>query len=519
MQIVDTPASHRAATLTVGQMLHKAARVQRDVIAVQDGRVSWTYSQLEERVNRLANSLLAAGARPGDRVAVLAENCHQYLELELAAAKAGFAVACINWRLADDELAYCVRLTDPAAILVSDRYRAVLERIDHRVGRVIHLGDDYEAFLAASSAEEPDVEVDPETGLLILYTSGTTGLPKGAVISHRAMVARAMVSTVELGLDRHDAFLAWPPLFHMAGSDFSLATLMMGGKVVVSDGLDFDVLVDTLGSERLGWLVAMPGMVDRFIEVLIERKPAIRGVKVVGAMADLVPLHEIAELTRLLGAPYLNSFGSTEAGLAPASGGLLPPGELPATLSKRETTFCDIRLVAPDGRDVPDGEPGEVIVRGPTLFSGYWDAPDVNARDFRDGWFHTGDMLVRAPDGRLDFVDRVKYLIKTGGENVYPAEIERVLLADPRVRDAVVVRKADSRWGEVPVAFVARNDESLTEEDLRAGFDGRLARYKIPKEIHFVSFDDLPRSTTGKIQRHQVEKWLVGPSSVAADQP
>ena len=147
-------------------------------------------------------------------------------------------------------------------------------------------------------------------------------------------------------------------------------------------------------------------------------------------------------------------------------------------------------------------------MRGPTLFSGYWRADEVNAHDFRGGWFHMGDVFVRNPDGSLDFVDRVKYLIKSGGENVYPAEIERVLLADPRVDDAVVVRRPDPRWGEVPVAVVAPNDERLTADELYARCRRELAGYKQPKDIRFVAFADLPRSTTGKIQRHEVEAWL-----------
>ena len=148
-------------------------------------------------------------------------------------------------------------------------------------------------------------------------------------------------------------------------------------------------------------------------------------------------------------------------------------------------------------------------MRGPTLFSGYWRAPEVNAREFRGGWFHMGDVFVRNADGTLDFVDRVKYLIKSGGENIYPAEIERVLLAHPQVSDAVVVRRRDDRWGEVPVAFAARRDPALGEEELLAACRARLAHYKVPRQIVFVNAADLPRSSTGKIQRHEVEKWLA----------
>jgi fatty-acyl-CoA synthase len=228
-----------------------------------------------------------------------------------------------------------------------------------------------------------------------------------------------------------------------------------------------------------------------------------------GAMADLVPPHQIAEITTLLGAPYVNTFGATETGLAPATADLVPIGTAPTDLAKRQSSFCEVRLVGSDGEEVEDGLPGECAVRGPTLFSGYWRAPEVNAVDFRGGWFHMGDVFVRRPDGRLAFVDRAKYMIKSGGENIYPAEIERVLLADPRVDDAVVVRRSDPQWGEVPVAVVASNHESLTAELLTARCRETLAGYKCPKEIRFVAFEALPRSTTGKIQRHEVEVWFA----------
>jgi fatty-acyl-CoA synthase len=239
----------------------------------------------------------------------------------------------------------------------------------------------------------------------------------------------------------------------------------------------------------------------------------------VGAMADLVPRHQIADLTRLLQAPYLNSFGSTETGLPPASACLLPPGEVPDSLAKRESSFCRIKLVDVDDREVSIDEPGEVAVRGPTVFSGYWNAEAANAHDFRGGWFHLGDMFVRHADGSLDFVDRLKYLIKSGGENIYPAEIERVLLAHPAVADAAVVRKADARWGEIPVAFVALKTEAagarareaatLDAEALAGWCRERLAHYKVPREVRLISAAEFPRSSTGKIQRHELERrWL-----------
>lgn len=497
--------------LTVGDLLRKHAVIRPDAIALECAEARLTFAELDRRVNRLANALRSRGVGRGARVAILSENRLAYIELELAAAKLGAIVACLNWRLASAELAHCIDLATPAVQFVSDRFFPLLEKTSHRVPRTIRIEAEYEAMLAASAENDPGSEVDPEDGLVILYTSGTTGFPKGALISHRAMIARAMAYASEFGITGADAFVAWSPLFHMAATDFSLATLMLGGKVLLRDALDVDDLCSVLERESLGWLVAMPGMIQGLIEGLRRAKPRVRSVKAVGAMADLVPLHQIAELTSLLQAPYLNSFGSTETGLPPATGALIGIGETPASLSKRESMLCQLRLVDAEDRDVPLGMPGEAIVRGPTLFSGYWNMPETNARDFRGGWFHMGDLFVRNSDGTLDFVDRVKYLIKSGGENIYPAEIERVLLANDEVADAVVVRKRDDKWGEVPVAFVARRSNTLTEADLMAACRASLAGYKMPKEIRFVNLTDFPRSSTGKIQRHEVEKWLVRP--------
>jgi len=312
----------------------------------------------------------------------------------------------------------------------------------------------------------------------------------------------------ELGIAPDDAFVAWSPLYHMGAVDYSLGTLMSGGTVIVVDGYDRERLAVLVASRQLGWLLLMPGMIASFAEELRARQIQPRGVRVCGVMADLVPPAEIAEITRLLGAPYANTFGSTETGNPPCSSSLLPAGVPPARLSKVQSPGCEVRLVDADDREVPDGTPGELCMRGPTLFSGYWQAPEVNARDFRGGWFHMGDVFLRNPDGTLDFVDRVKYLIKSGGENIYPAEIERVLREDPRVADAAVVRRSDDRWGEVPVAFVVRRDDALTAAELLSLCRRELAGYKRPKEILFIAADELPRSASGKVQRHELEARL-----------
>jgi len=444
----------------------------------------------------------------GDRVAILSENRAEYLELMFAAGKLGVIVCALNWRLADGELLHCVDLAGPKAIFVSPGFAVVAARLGAVSGQTIQLGDDYEHRLGNASGQEPEIAAEAEDGHVILYTSGTTGNPKGATISHRAQLARMHSSCVDFGLTPGDVFVAWAPMFHMVSTDQSIHVLCLGGKVIVISGYDPDQILHVVETESLWWLVVMPGMIEDLIASARRRRTIPQGLKLIGAMADLVPRHQLAEITRILQAPYANTFGATETGLPPASAGRVAIGAAPARLPKLASASCVLRLVDADDHDVPDGVPGELIIRGPTLFSGYWNAPETNAHDFRGGWFHMGDVFVGNPDGTIDFVDRVKYMIKSGGENVYPAEIEQVLLKDPRVADAVVVRRADANWGEVPVAFVARRDEGLTEADLIEACRENLAGYKRPKEIRFIAVDDLPRSTTGKIQRHEVEKWL-----------
>jgi fatty-acyl-CoA synthase len=400
---------------------------------------------------------------------------------------------------------------EPTLAFASPRYAKDLRAATGARVTTVAWGEDYEVFSSSGSqASATELgHVDPERPLLMLYTSGTTGSPKAAVISHRAQVARNLVTRAEFGIDPDDTFVAWSPLYHMGAADNSLGTLMTGGKVIVVDGFDPEALAKIVESEALGWLLLMPGMVGRFIEVLERRKSVPQGVRVCGVMADLVPAREIARVTELLQAPYANTFGSTETGCPPCSSSLLPVGKIPSTLRKRQSPFCEVLLVDSNDEEVGLGSPGELCMRGPTLFSGYYRADETNRNDFRGGWFHMGDVFVRHPDGSLDFVDRVKYLIKSGGENIYPAEIERVLLQHPEVAEAVVVKRADARWGEVPVAFVARRAATLDEATLAGLCRAELASYKQPKAFHFLELGELVRSASGKIMRHELEKRLT----------
>jgi acyl-CoA synthetase (AMP-forming)/AMP-acid ligase II len=498
----------KAGRLTVYELFHSRVRRDGQALAIEAGDRRMTYDELDHRVRYLSAGLARRGIARGDRIALLSENRIEYIEIELAAARLGAIVACQNWRLSPGELRGCIELVSPKLLVVSARYAPTLASLGVDSVPAINIDVDYEGLIAETCGVGADPAVDPEDGVVILYTSGTTGLPKGALISHRAEIARMAVLGMDLGVTEHDGFLAWAPMFHMGSTDQILGALMNGATVIVLDGFNARAIVDVIARHQLGWLLLMPGSIEPVVNLLRREGAAAKGIRACGAMADLVPTALIAELSGLLRAPYLNSFGSTETGLPPASAKLFPPGSVPASLSKRQSALCDLRLLDPDGHDVPDGDPGEGAIRGPTVFSGYWNADETNARDFQDGWFRMGDLFRRNPDGSFDFVDRAKYMIKSGGENIYPAEIERVLLADPRIADAVVVRRKDPVWGEVPVAFVAAKDEALSATDIETICRRGLASYKRPRDVRFIGFDDFPRSTTGKIQRHEMERLL-----------
>lgn len=498
----------KAGQLTVYGLFASQASRDPSMIALASGSLRRTYGELNDRVLRLASGLRDRGVVAGDRIALLSENRPEYVEIELAAAALGAIVACQNWRLAPAEVQHCVDLVSPVLIIASERHAGLASGLDLRGKPLLVIDRDHEPLLASATPLAPLPDVDPEDGLVILYTSGTTGLPKGALISHRAEIARMTALRLDMRVTEQDGFVAWAPMFHMGSTDQLLGALMSGATVHVVDGFHAETIVDIMEHNLIGWMLLMPGSIEPVVDILKSSNRRPKGIRAVGAMADLLPKALIAQLSGLTGAPFLNSFGSTETGLPPTSSALIAPGTIPESLSKRKSSMCDLRLVDAEGNDVPDGEPGDAAVRGPTVFSGYWGADATNARDFKDGWFRMGDLFRRNADGSYDFVDRAKYLIKSGGENIYPAEIERVLLADPRVSDAAVVRTKDDKWGEVPVAFISRKDEALTEADVEKLCRTALAGYKRPKQVHFIPFEEFPRSTTGKIQRHELEARL-----------
>lgn len=513
MAISQAPVD--ASRLRVAALFDRQVRCQPDRLALESMRLSLTYGQLDARSWRLAQALQQDGVGVGDRIAVLSENDPDFLVLSLAALRLGATLATPNPRLAVPELRHCIGLVTPRVLLVSPRQGARFNDLARLAPVVRELGPGTALdHLLADDTPLPPLrampeESDPEGIQFIMYTSGTTGLPKGAMISQRAMLARLMVYVLDYGVDAQDTFLAWSPLCHMASIELGFGTLLLGGKVVVLDGPDLPRICDYLEQENLSNLIFFPGMVDETVAFLRERRPKVRRLKKFGALADLFRPQDIAQLTSLLGQPFTNTFGSTETGMPPLSAGRLAAGEVPRDFGKLPSALCEVRVCRDDDTEADVGEVGELAVRGPTVFSGYWDAPQATEEALRGGWYRTGDMFRRRTDGRYDYVDRRKYLIKSGGENIYPAEIERVVLQHPGIADAIVVRRADNRWGEVPlVVAVARGEPPATAE-LLALCAQSLAPFKRPKEVIYVQAEQLPRNGTGKIVRAEVETWIA----------
>ena len=511
MPTSDEDRSHKltraAGFADFGQLIAATAKRRGAAIALDDGSRAVSYEVFDARANRAARALQAYGLVPGDRIAALAENRIEYLELAVAAARSGIILCALNWRFTAAELAHCINLTTPSVSFVSMRFAPLLEAVHGIV--TVTFGDAYEALLAPYSGSSVPAIVTAEDGFIILYTSGTTGASKAALISHRAELARLALGRIDTALAPGDNFVAWAPLFHMVALEHALHVLALGGTVHIVDGADIERIVYLASHVPQWWLVLLPGMVDRVVEAFARsgRKPA--PLKMVGALADLVSPALVAATSRLFQAPYWNTFGSTETGMLPFAGTRFAIDAQPTGLAKAANSMHLFKLVDEQDREVVPGMPGEVAVRGPTLFSGYWNAVDTNANEFRGGWFHMGDVFCARPDGLYDYVDRVKYLIKTGAENVYPAEIERVLMSDARVLEAVVVRRPDDKWGEVPVALVCCQSPVPAAAELFELCRASLPGYKQPKDIRFVaSQDDFPRSTSGKIQRQELEKWV-----------
>ena len=516
--------------LTLGQMLTAHARLRGGRMGVRDLSRAMTFRQWNERSSRLANALLGLGLAKGGRVAVLAYNCVEWAEIYAATAKAGLVAVPVNFRLLGPEVRFIVENAGASALIVQDELLGVVEevRADLPVpaGNFIHFGERpcpagfraYEDLLAAAGSGEPGVPVQPSDPWMLMYTSGTTGHPKGAVRSHRGGALLSLVTEVELGVNRGDGALLVMPMCHAnslyffgAFSYCGAATTIYSRKsfdpehcvrTLAEGGTTFTSLVPTHYTMMLGLPAAVRDRydLDRVTRLMISSAPARPETK-----------RAVMEMFRHSG--LFELYGATEIGWAT----MLHPAEQFTHLGSvgRECVgSAPIRLLDEAGQEVPDGQPGELYVSNPYLFDGYWGLPEKTKEAFRGEYCTVGDMARRDADAFIHLVDRKSNMIISGGENVYPSEVELLLSAHPAIKDVAVVGLPDPKWGErVHAVIVLREGAALDEAGLLDWSWDRMAGYKRPRSCSFVQEEEMPRNALGKVLYRVLKAQLAGTSS------
>ena len=471
--------------MTFADLVERNADRVPDRPAVRFEGATLTYAGLVARAAAAARCLRTAhGVGVGDRVAVLARNHPETLVLLLACARLGAMLVPINWRLAAPEVAWIVADAEPRVLAV-DAASAPLAPAG------TSLLDLSEGLEGAGPDRDPGARLG--LPLLLIYTSGTTGRPKGAVLTGDALVANAALSADMHGLTDADHVLTVLPLFHVGGLNIQTTpALLAGATVTLHPRFSAPAALAAIAADRPTLTVLVPSALQALVEDPAWPGADLSSLRAIATGSTVVPPHLTAPF-RARGVPVLDVYGATETApvaiYTPLRGGPARPGP-----------GCAARAVDDAGRDVPPGTPGEVLVRGPQLFNQYWRNPAATEAALCCGWFRTGDIGTRAADGSWTVHGRRCDLIKSGGENVYPAEVERVLHEHPAVLEAAVVGRPDPRWQEVPVAFVVLRPaaEPCGADELRRHLLGQLARFKVPRDVRFVTA--LPRNAMGKVE-------------------
>ena len=496
-----TDAAAQVSAATLAAVLRRSFRLYADRVALVCDEQRITYRELHERSERLAAALLAAGIKPGGRIAVLSPPRREFVECYAAAARLGVTVVALNTRLHPDEIMYCIELGDPQLVFSS---RAAAGALPDTVDPIV-FGDGetaYERFLA-SGDDRPVAVPDPEPEQIhnVLFTSGTTGRPKGAMISQRAAATRALRLAQFYRLSPDDGFAGWLPLFHVGGDESLYATLLSGGKVATFERAEIEPMLAAIERERLSWTMLLPGVITDFLNHPRRRDYDLSTFRFAIGYANMMPGVVRSFCEQVTG--FWDAFGQTETSYLVAHGWVPPGGE--PSLRKTPGPLMDVRIVDEDLRELEPGVPGECVVRGPSVMSGYLGDPDATAQVFAGGWLHSGDVLARNEDGTLSYVDRSKYLIKTGGENVYPAEVEAAIASDPAVQEVCVLGVPDEYWGEtIKAVVVLAEGQSTSAAAIVARCRERLAGYKRPRYVEFLPAEAMPRSATGKLLRHEL---------------
>jgi len=480
----------------------------------------YTYAQLNARANRLANFLQARlGVQKGDRVSILAHNSVAYVDLFYGLAKIGAILAPLNWRLVARELTYIVNDCQPKVLIGGPDFLDVLNElrpqvnVEHYVsveGAPLEGALSYEAGLAQSpDTEPPRPPLDDEDPYCILYTSGTTGRPKGALIPHRQILWNAINTVVSWGLNERDVSPVFTPLFHAGGLFAFLTPLFyIGGRIVLTRTFDVEESLRTIVQERCTVVLGVPTLYQMWQNSPYFAQADFSHVRffISGGAHCPVPLMEAWRQAK--GVVFRQGYGLTEVGANCFS--MTDEESVPKSGSVGKPIFhSQMRLVDPETNlDVPVGQPGELLIAGPHVCAGYWRNPQATASALREGWFHTGDMARMDEDGFFYIVGRYKDMIKSGGENIYAAEVEAIFRQHPAVADAALIGQPDAKWGEVGLMIVLlQPGYTATPEELQAFCQEQLARYKIPKRVVFA--DTLPYSPYGKVEKAKLKEQYV----------
>jgi fatty-acyl-CoA synthase len=510
--------------LTVGEMLASQARLQPERIGARDLDRAMTFRDWNLRACRLANALLGLGLGKGDRVAVIAYNRVEWAEIYAAVAKAGLVAVPINFRLTPPEALFICRDSGVAAVIAEealiDMAGAMREDLPVPAANWILMGAPrpgwagYEDLIVGAAATEPGVPVAPEDAWCLMYTSGTTANPKGAIRSHRGMAMLAFMTEVELSLSRRDDALLVMPMCHANSLNFFTSFLYIGACVTIFSRPSFDAGLCLRAMGEMG--VTFTSLVPTHYIMMLDVPAAERGRADFGRVAKLMVSSAPArvETKRAIMEMFPNSglfelYGSTEAGWVT----MLHPDEQfdhLGTVGREVVGSAPIRLLDDDGNEVPDGTPGELFSCGPYAFEGYWNLPAKTAEAFRGPYLSVGDMALRDERGFIRLIDRKKNMIISGGENIYPTEVEAVLGQHPDVRDVAVVGCPDDKWGErVEAAVVLRDGATLSGEALIDWTRDRLAGFKRPRRVVFLPPDEMPRTATGKILHRVLREMLA----------
>ena len=486
-------------------------------VAVHFEGTDVTFAELVGRGRRLAEALDARlGVRRGDRVAHLGFNSVDYLDLLIACARLGAILLPLNWRLAPPELGYIIGHAEPKVLLAEADFRAAIDQVREALGSAAAIGygfegerwQDYAGLLEGASADaNVGAGAAPEDALLLVYTSGTTGRPKGALLSHRAIFHSAVQGIAAFDISAGDHVLNALPLFHVGGINIQMIpALHAGASMTLHRRFEPGLALRDIAERRPSLFIAVPAMIDALIHHPDWAATDLSSLKTLTTGSSTIA-PRLIEAVHARGLPVTQVYGSTET--APlvvhlmAADAWRKPGS-----SGRPAIHCRMKIVDDDGNEVAPGVAGEILVRGPNIMSGYWRDADATAEALRDGWFHSGDVGHCDDEGFLYVDDRKKDIIISGGENIPSAELEAVLAECAALVEAAVVAGPDARWGEIPVAVVvAKPDAALDAAAVIALFDGRLARYKHPKQVRFV--ERLPRNAMGKVLKHELRAMIA----------